>query len=103
MDDETRELVRLYALQNAVEHGDECSLECPASTDCQGYLAHIANGRPREASKLIKQQTPLAISLGRACFAPCEDECRRQDVEEPLAIRQLKMYAADIKKCIKNR
>ncbi len=72
-----------------------CSLECPASTDCQGYLAHIANGRPREASKLIKQQTPLAISLGRACFAPCEDECRRQDLEEPLAIRQLKMYAAE--------
>ena len=72
-----------------------CSLECPASTDCQGYLAHIANGRPKEASKLIKQQTPLAISLGRACFAPCEDECRRQDVEEPLAIRQLKLYAAE--------
>ncbi|MFO7793295.1 MAG: FAD-dependent oxidoreductase [Candidatus Saliniplasma sp.] len=73
-----------------------CSLECPASTDCQGYLAYIANGRPKEASKLIKQQTPLALSLGRACFAPCEDECRRQEVEDPLAIRQLKMYAAEI-------
>ena len=73
-----------------------CSLECPASTDCQGYLAHIANGRPKEASKLIKQRTPLAISLGRACFAPCEDECRRQLVDDPLAIRQLKMYAAEI-------
>ncbi|MBS3817147.1 MAG: FAD-dependent oxidoreductase [Candidatus Thermoplasmatota archaeon] len=73
-----------------------CSLECPASTDCQGYLAHIANGRPKEASKLIKEQTPLAISLGRACFAPCEDECRREMVEDPLAIRQLKMYAAEV-------
>ncbi len=73
-----------------------CSLECPASTDCQGYLAHIANGRPKEATKLIKQQTPLGISLGRACFAPCEDECRREMVEDPLSIRQLKMYAAEV-------
>ncbi|MFW5907210.1 MAG: FAD-dependent oxidoreductase [Candidatus Natronoplasma sp.] len=73
-----------------------CSLECPASTDCQGYIAHIANGRPKEAAKLIKQQTPLAIALGRACFAPCEDECRREMVEDPMAIRQLKMYAAEV-------
>ena len=72
-----------------------CSIECPASLDVQGYLAHIANGRPIEAVKLIKEKTPLAASLGRACFAPCEDECRRQLVEEPIAIRQMKQYAAE--------
>ncbi|MFP4142274.1 MAG: FAD-dependent oxidoreductase [Thermoplasmata archaeon] len=72
-----------------------CSFECPASLDVQGYLAHIANGRPSEAVKLIKEKTPLALSLGLACFAPCEDECRRELVEDPIAIRQEKMFAAE--------
>jgi len=72
-----------------------CSIECPASLDVQGYLAHIANGRPSEAVKLIKEKSPLALSLGMACFAPCEDECRREMVENPIAIRQQKMFAAE--------
>ncbi|MFO8109893.1 MAG: FAD-dependent oxidoreductase [Thermoplasmata archaeon] len=73
-----------------------CSRECPASLDVQGYLAHIANERWDEAVKLIKSMTPLAISLGRACFAPCEEECRRHLVEEPISIRQEKQYAAEL-------
>ncbi len=73
-----------------------CSIECPASLDVQGYIAHIANGEPIEAVKLIKEKTPLAVSLGRACFAPCEEQCRRDLVEEPMAIRQLKEYAAEL-------
>jgi len=73
-----------------------CSMECPASLDVQGYIAHIANGQPVEAVKLIKEKTPLAVSLGRACFAPCEEECRRDLVEESMAIRQLKEYAAEV-------
>ncbi len=73
-----------------------CSLECPATLDVQGYLAHIANGDPRAAVKLIKEKTPLAISLGRACFAPCEEECRRQMVEDPISIRQEKQYVAEV-------
>ncbi len=72
-----------------------CSFECPASLDVQGYLAHIANGRPSEAVELIKEKTPLALSLGMACFAPCEDECRREKVEDSIAIRQQKMFAAE--------
>lgn len=73
-----------------------CSIECPASLDVQGYLAHIANGNPQQAVKLIKQKSPLAISLGRACFAPCEEECRRDLVDEPIAIRRMKQYAAEL-------
>ncbi|MFO7991054.1 MAG: FAD-dependent oxidoreductase [Thermoplasmata archaeon] len=73
-----------------------CSLECPASIDVQGYLSFIADGQPVEAVKLIKEKSPLALCLGRACFAPCEEQCRRQLVEDPIAIRQEKMYAAEV-------
>lgn len=46
-----------------------CSLNCPAGTDCQGYVGLIANGQYREAVKLIKEKVPLPASIGRICPA----------------------------------
>ena len=72
-----------------------CSLACPAQVDIQGYVALINNNLFHEATKLIKQRLPIPLSVGRVCPAFCEEECRRQLVEEPIAIRQIKRYAAD--------
>jgi formate dehydrogenase major subunit len=73
-----------------------CKLACPGSTDCQGYVGLIANGEHEEALKLIKEQLPLPASIGRVCPHPCEDACRRQLVEDPIAIAWLKSFVADI-------
>lgn len=73
-----------------------CVLACPGSTDCQGYVGLIANGEHEEALKLIKEQLPLPASIGRVCPHPCEDACRRQMVEDPIAIAWLKSFVADI-------
>ncbi|MGE5631647.1 MAG: NAD(P)-binding protein [Caulobacteraceae bacterium] len=73
-----------------------CVLACPGSTDCQGYVGLIANGEYEEALKLIKEQLPLPASIGRVCPHPCEDACRRQLVEDPVAIAWLKSFVADI-------
>ncbi|MGB9812061.1 MAG: NAD(P)-binding protein [Thermovenabulum sp.] len=73
-----------------------CQQACPAHTDCQGYVGLIANGQYKEAVKLIKEQLPLPASIGRVCPHPCEDACRRQLVEEPIAIAWLKRFVADI-------
>ncbi|MDR1558166.1 MAG: FAD-dependent oxidoreductase, partial [Clostridiales bacterium] len=72
-----------------------CSLNCPGHTDCQGYVGLIANGRFEEALKLIKDIIPLPASIGRVCPHPCEKECRRKLVEEPINILHLKRFAAD--------
>lgn len=72
-----------------------CSLNCPAGTDCQGYVGLIANGEYDEALKLIKDKIPLPASIGRICPHPCEKNCRRRLVEEPVAIAYLKAFAAD--------
>lgn len=72
-----------------------CQDACPAHSDVQGYLALIAMGKYHEAVKLMKEKYILPAVLGRVCPAFCEDACRRNLVEEPLAIRQLKRYAAD--------
>jgi len=72
-----------------------CTLKCPAHVDIQGYIVLIYDGLYHEAVKLIKERLPLPLSVGRVCPAFCEKECRRQIVEEPIAIRQIKRFAAD--------
>ena len=72
-----------------------CVLNCPAGTDCQGYVGLIANGRFEEALQLIKENIPLPGAIGRVCPHPCEDNCRRRLVDEPISIAWLKRFAAD--------
>ena len=72
-----------------------CHLGCPAHTDVQGYVKQIALGNDREAVRIIKDKIPLPASVGRVCPHPCEEDCRRQFVEQPLSIAYLKAFAAD--------
>ena len=72
-----------------------CMLACPAGTDCQGYVGLIANGQYEEAIKLIRDNIPLPGAIGRVCPHPCETACRRGLVDEPIAIANLKRFAAD--------
>ena len=72
-----------------------CSLNCPAGTDCQGYVKLISQGRFHDAVALIKEKLPLPASIGRVCPHPCESACRRQMVEDSISIAYLKAFAAD--------
>ncbi len=72
-----------------------CSLNCPAHTDIQGYIKQIALGNDKEAVKIIKEKIPIPASIGRVCPHPCETNCRRRLVEEPLSVAFLKAFAAD--------
>ncbi|MBE6599693.1 MAG: hypothetical protein E7640_00590 [Ruminococcaceae bacterium] len=72
-----------------------CSLNCPAGTDCQGYVKKIALGDMHGAVEIIKDKLPLPASIGRVCPHPCERACRRANVEAPISIATLKYFAAD--------
>ena len=72
-----------------------CQLNCPAGTDCQGYVRQIAQGDFRGAVETIKQKIPLPAAIGRVCPHPCEQNCRRGLVEQPISIAALKAHAAD--------
>jgi heterodisulfide reductase subunit A2 len=81
----------------AIDKNDRapCVQTCPAGTNAQGYIALIKEGKYLEATQLIMERLPLPGTLGRVCPAPCEAACRRREVDEPLAIRNLKRFAAD--------
>ena len=72
-----------------------CSYECPAGIKAHGYVARVRSGEYDQAFDLVLETTPLVGSLGRACYAPCEGECTRGELEGPLPIRRLKRFVAD--------
>jgi len=72
-----------------------CVQTCPAGTNVQGYVALIKEGKYEEAVKLILENLPMPGVLGRVCPAPCEDVCRRQEIDKSVSIRNLKRFAAD--------
>jgi heterodisulfide reductase subunit A2 len=72
-----------------------CVGACPAGVNVQGYVQLIGEGKYREAVELILEKLPLPGVLGRVCPHDCERQCRRQQVESPVAIRELKRFAAD--------
>lgn len=72
-----------------------CVTACPAHVNVQGYVQLIKMGRFREAVQLIMEKLPFPGVLGRVCPHPCETLCRRKDVDDAVAIRDLKRFAAD--------
>ncbi|MFH0780893.1 MAG: FAD-dependent oxidoreductase [Pseudomonadota bacterium] len=75
-----------------------CKATCPAHVSIQGYIALINDGRYDQALKLFKQEHPFPGVCGRVCHHPCEKECSRKDVDQPLAIRELHRFLADYEK-----
>jgi len=91
-----KEVLRLILSDHYADCVAPCQNACPAHIDVQSYIASIANGQYHEAVKIIKEQLPMPLSIGRICPAFCEKECRRFIVENPISIRHLKRYAADM-------
>ena len=82
----------------AKHYGDcraPCTAACPGGINVQGYIALIARGEFLSALKLIKEKNPLPLSVGRVCPRFCEPRCRRALVDQPIAINDLKRFAAD--------
>jgi formate dehydrogenase (NADP+) beta subunit len=73
----------------------KCRYACPVRTDACGYVTAIAEGRYEEAYKLARATNPFASICGRVCGAPCEANCRRGDLDSPIAIRALKRFVTE--------
>ncbi|HHY47065.1 MAG TPA: NADH-quinone oxidoreductase subunit NuoF, partial [Firmicutes bacterium] len=72
-----------------------CQNACPADVDVPRYISLIRQKRYAEAVALIKEKNPFPAVCGRVCTHPCEQKCRRAQIDEPIAICALKRFAAD--------
>lgn len=72
-----------------------CRNACPANVFIPGYMALLAAGRIEDAYRLIRQDNPFPAVCGRICTHPCEDHCRRAQVDEPISICSVKRFIGD--------
>ena len=72
-----------------------CISMCPAHVDIPGYIALIHEGRYEDAVNLIRKDNPFPAACGLICEHPCESDCRRTMVDDPINIRGLKRYAVE--------
>jgi heterodisulfide reductase subunit A len=72
-----------------------CRVACPAGVNAQGYVALISQGKFKEALEVLRRTMPFAGVCGRVCTHPCESECERGKVDQPVSIRSLKRFMAD--------
>jgi NADH-quinone oxidoreductase subunit F len=72
-----------------------CTNACPANVDVPSYVALVAQGRYADALAVHRKKNPFVLACGRVCPAFCENKCRRSELDEPIAIRQIKRYMAD--------
>ena len=72
-----------------------CKASCPAGVNAQGYVALVAAGKFKEAYELVRERCPLPSACGRVCQHPCEDDCNRAEVDQAVAVRDLKRFVAD--------
>lgn len=72
-----------------------CLAACPVHTNAGAYVAAIADGEDEFAYLTARLPNPFASVCGRVCAAPCEDECRRGEIDRPIAIRALKRFVTE--------
>lgn len=72
-----------------------CIEACPAHVNVPRYIDYIRDGHPELATGVLLEHYPLVGSCGRVCVRPCEGACVRTEIDRPVAIRDLKRYAAD--------
>ena len=82
--------------KDVVETGTSpCKTACPAHIAVQGYIKLAAQGKYKEALELIRKENPLPAVCGRICPRKCESECTRGDIDDPIAIDEIKKFIAE--------
>ena len=72
-----------------------CMDACPAHVDIPGYIEGVRDLMFKESLQATRQTMPLAHVCGRVCPHPCEDACRRGNLDENISIMELKRVGAD--------
>jgi len=72
-----------------------CMDACPDHVDIPAYIEGVRDLQFIDSLKATKQTMPLAHTCGRVCPHPCEDACRRANLDEAISIMELKRIGAD--------
>jgi len=91
----TRRILKEFTTEDCTT---PCQRACPAGINISEYIRQISLGDYHKSVQVIKERNPFPTVIGRICPRPCETECRRNLLDEPVAINYLKRFAADYEK-----
>ncbi|MBT8372362.1 MAG: FAD-dependent oxidoreductase, partial [Deltaproteobacteria bacterium] len=91
----TRRIMREYTTEECTT---PCQRSCPAGINIREYIRQISLGNYHRSVQVIKERNPFPAIIGRICPRPCELDCRRNFIDEPVAINYLKRFAADFER-----
>ena len=83
--------------ENVVDSGTSpCKTNCPAHIGVQGYIKLASQGKYTEALELIRKENPFPAVCGRICNRSCEQACTRGEIDDPVAIDDIKKFIAQL-------
>jgi len=92
----TKDLAQIQSAEFLMEaEWAPCRYNCPVHADVRKYIEQAALGLWKESIDTIRENLPFAAVCGRICHHPCENNCRRNDVDKPVAIREVKRSVAE--------
>lgn len=72
-----------------------CTDECPSRVDIPAYIEGVKDIRYLNSLSNTRSNMPLAQVCGRVCTHPCENACRRANLDSPISIMELKRIGAN--------
>jgi formate dehydrogenase beta subunit len=75
-----------------------CQYTCPAGIDVPRYIRLVREKRYAEATAVIREKVPFPKVLGYVCNHPCEEVCRRGEINEAAENDQERLWEKKLRK-----
>ena len=73
-----------------------CNHACPAGENIQAWLDKAQAGDFEAAWRILVKDNPMPAIHGRVCYHPCESNCNRRHVDDPVSIHAVERYLGDL-------
>ncbi|MBS7640450.1 MAG: FAD-dependent oxidoreductase [Candidatus Bathyarchaeia archaeon] len=74
---------------------EPCVYGCPNDTNIPLIMKKVKVGNIEEAAEVLLDVNPIPFVTGRVCPHRCEEQCSRNILDEPLAIRAIERFLGD--------
>jgi len=69
-----------------------CTAACPLHVDVRSFMTALTRHDLRGARKVLDRTLPFPEIIGRICDQPCRPACKRNEIDDPLAVGGLERY-----------